>query len=253
MGFKISEEKREDVSTEKEQIVEYHGLNKFLRRFEMKEDKKFYTDREEKANYLTHAFGVFMAVIATIVLLRKAIVADNGWAIIAYTIFAFGMLACMLSSTIYHFVQVPKAKAILRYFDHANIYVLIAATYSPFTLILLRDKGMWGWGLFSLIWLIALVGIGFNFRTLKANNHFKTASYVLMGLCVLIAIKPLIDVCVEHNCMNALYWMGIGGVFYLVGSFLYALAKSEFVHTIFHVFVLFGLASHIVSAYLIPI
>ena len=150
----------------------------------MKEDKKFYTDREEKANYLTHAFGVFMAVIATIVLLRKAIVADNGWAIIAYTIFAFGMLACMLSSTIYHFVQVPKAKAILRHFDHANIYVLIAATYSPFTLILLRDKGMWGWGLFSLIWLIALVGIGFNFRTLKANNHFKTASYVLMGLCV---------------------------------------------------------------------
>ena len=84
----------------------------------MKEDKKFYTDREEKANYLTHAFGVFMAVIATIVLLRKAIVADNGWAIIAYTIFAFGMLACMLSSTIYHFVQVPKAKAILRHFDH---------------------------------------------------------------------------------------------------------------------------------------
>lgn len=217
------------------------------------ENLKFYSEREEKANYLTHAFGVFMAVIATVILLHRAIAVDNGWAVAAYFIFGFGMLACMLSSTIYHYVQNPKTKAILRHFDHGNIYVLIAASYSPFTLILLRNQGMWGWGLFILIWLIAFIGIGFNFRTLKANNHFKTASYVLMGMCVFIAIKPLIEVALAKDCLVVLYWLGAGGLFYIVGSFFYALAKHEFIHAVFHVFVLLGMACHIVAAYLIPL
>jgi hemolysin III len=214
---------------------------------------KFYSEREEKANYLTHAFGVLMSVVGIVALLQRAIAADNGWAVVAYSIFGFGMLACMLSSTIYHYVQKPEPKAVLRHFDHGNIYVLIASSYSPFTLILLRNKGMWGWGLFTLIWLIALAGIGFNFRTLKANNHLKTASYVLMGMCVFIAIKPLIEVALAKDCLATLYWFVAGGIFYIVGSFFYALAKHEFVHAVFHIFVLLGLACHIVAAYLIPI
>jgi hemolysin III len=214
---------------------------------------KFYSKREEKVNYLTHAFGVLMALVATIVLLYRAFAADNGWAIVAYSIFGFGMLACMLSSTIYHYVQKPKPKAVLRHFDHGNIYVLIASSYSPFTLILMRNEGLWGWGIFALIWLIALVGLGFNFGTLKATNHLKTASYVLMGMVVLIAIKPLVEVSVEADCLDVLYWLGAGGVFYIAGSLFYALAKHEFVHAVFHVFVLLGLACHIVAAYLIPL
>ena len=213
---------------------------------------KSYSKREEKANYLTHAFGVIMAVAATVVLLQKAIAADNGWAILAYSIYGFGMFVCMLSSTIYHYVQKPKPKAVLRHFDHGNIYVLIAASYSPLTLILLRNEGMWGWGLFAFIWLFALIGIGLNFGELKANNNLKTASYVLMGASVFIAIKPLIDVALSKDCLAVLYWLGAGGVFYIAGSFFYALAKHEFVHTVFHVFVLLGLACHIVAAYLIP-
>lgn len=217
------------------------------------EDKKFYTEREEKVNYLSHAFGVLMAAVATVVLLRRAVAADNMWAVAAYAIFGLGMLACMLSSTIYHYVQDPKIKALLRHFDHGSIYVLIAASYSPLTLILLRNEGMWGWTLFGLIWLIAFTGIGFNFRTLKANNHLKTASYVLMGMCVFIAVKPLVDAAAAKNCLDTLYWLLAGGVFYIAGSFFYALAKHEFVHAIFHVFVLLGLACQIVSAYLIPV
>jgi hemolysin III len=214
---------------------------------------KSYSQREEKANYLTHAFGAIMAIFATFVLVSRSVTASGVWAIVAYSIFGFGMLACMLSSTIYHFVQKPEAKAVLRHFDHANIYVLIASTYSPFTLILLRNERLWGWGLFALIWLIALIGIAFTLGTLKANNNLKTASYVLMGMCILIAIKPFIDVARAENCMAVLYWLAAGGVFYITGSFLYALAKHEFVHTVFHVFVLFGLACHIVAAYLIPL
>jgi len=213
---------------------------------------KSYSKREEKANYLTHAFGLLIAVIATVVLVRKAIVADNGWAVLAYSIYGFGMVVCMLSSTIYHYVQKPKTKAVLRHFDHGNIYVLIAASYSPLTLILLRNEGVWGWGLFTFIWLFALTGIGLNFGELRANNNLKTASYVLMGASLFIALKPLISVAIAKDCVIVLYWLGAGGVFYIAGAFFYALAKREFVHTIFHIFVLLGLVCHIVAAYLIP-
>jgi len=214
---------------------------------------KSYSRREEKVNYQTHAFGVLMAIVGTIILLNKAIAYDNSWGILAYSIFGFGMLACMLSSTMYHYVKEPKIKSILRHFDHGNIYILIATSYSPFTLILLRNEGMWGWTIFSLVWLIALVGIAFNFHTLKANNNLKTASYVLMGMTVFIAIKPLIEVAIAKDCLDVLYWLGAGGVFYVVGSFFYALAKHEFIHAVFHIFVLLGLACHIMSAYLIPL
>jgi hemolysin III len=214
---------------------------------------KLYSQREEKANYITHAFGVLMAVVGTIVLLYRSVTAGNVWAIVAYSIFGFGMLACMLSSTIYHYVQNPKPKVVLRHFDHGTIYVLIACSYSPFTLILMRNEGLWGWGIFALIWLTALTGIGFSFGTLKVNSHLKTASYVLMGMIVLIAIKPLVDVALAEDCLAVLYWLGAGGVFYIAGSFFYAFARHEFVHAVFHVFVLLGLACHIVAAYLIPL
>lgn len=215
--------------------------------------QKFYTEREEKVNYLSHAFGVLIAITGTLLLIFKAVKAEDDWAVAAYSIFGFGMMACMLSSTIYHYVKNPTTKAFLRHFDHGSIYVLIACSYSPFTLILLRNEGYWGWGLFILVWLIAFTGIAFNFRKMKANNHIKTASYVLMGMAILLAINPSIKIALQLHCVPVLYWFGIGGVFYIIGSVLYALAKHEFVHAIFHVFVLFGLMSHIYAAYLIPL
>ena len=216
-------------------------------------DLKLYTNRDEKTNYLTHAFGVLMALAGTSLLINKAYTAGNNWGVLAHSVFGFGMIVCMLSSTLYHYVQEPKIKKTLRHFDHASIYILIAASYSPFSLILLRQEGMWGWTLFIIVWLIALIGIGFNFRPIKKNNHLKTASYVTMGMTILIAIRPTIRVAIENNCLPVLYWLVAGGVFYIVGAIIYALAKKEFVHTIFHVFVLFGLGSHIISAYLIPL
>lgn len=215
--------------------------------------QKIYSKREEKANYLTHAFGVIVAIVATFLLIRKAVSANNEWAVLAFSIYGFGMLVCMLSSTIYHFVQNPKTKALLRHFDHASIYVLIAASFSPVTLILLRNEGYWGWGLFTLIWLIAAIGIALNLRRLKANNNLKTASYVFMGLLILLAAKPLIQIASSKDCLGVLYWLLSGGISYIVGSFFYALAKREFIHAVFHVFVLLGLICHIVSTFLIPL
>ena len=214
---------------------------------------KFYTKREEKANWITHLLGIMIAIVGTYLLTAKSIVHQNIWALLAFLIFGFGMFVCMLASTLYHYVQTPKTKSLLRHFDHGSIYVLIACSYSPFTLILLRNEGIWGWGLFVLVWIIALTGIGFNFGTLKANSHLKTASYVLMGMIILIAIKPSIEVAASLGCMNVLLWLLIGGIFYIAGAVIYALAKHEFIHAVFHVFVLLGMMSHIYAAFLIPL
>lgn len=213
---------------------------------------KVYSAREEKANYLTHAFGVLIAIVAAMYLIHKSVVADNGWAIFAYSIYGFGMLMCMLSSTLYHYVQEPKTKKILRHIDHGNIYLQIATSYSPVTLILLREHGIWGWLIFGLVWFFAIVGILLNFRELKPNNNLKTLFYVVISSTIFIAIKPMIDVCIAQNCVSILYWLIIGGVFYIAGTFFYA-SKKEFMHAIFHVFVLLGLISHIISAASIPL
>lgn len=214
---------------------------------------KVYSKREEKANYLSHAFGVLIAAVATVMLISRAVDAENGWAIVAYSIFGFGMMVCMGASTLYHYTQHSERKKRLRYFDHASIYLLIASSYSPFTLILIRNEGYWGWGLFALIWLIALVGIGLNFREIKANSHLKTASYVLMGLLAFVALKPMVEVAMATDSLASLYWLGVGGVSYIVGAIIYAMAKREFMHAVFHLFVLFGLLSHIIAAWLIPV
>ena len=214
---------------------------------------KSYSKREERANYLTHALGVLIAVFATFMLLRKSIEAGNDWANVAFSIYGFGMISCMLASTVYHYAQKPKIKMFLRHFDHSSIYVLIAASFSPITLILLRDEGFWGWGVFSLVWFFALIGIILSCGQIKKNNNIKTASYVLIGMSIFISIKPLIRVAIANDCVAVLYWMVAGGLFYLIGSFFYALAKHEFVHSVFHVFVLFGLVSHIIATYLIPL
>ncbi len=215
--------------------------------------EKFYTLREERANYLTHGLALLISITATILLLRKAIIAEDDWALFAYALFGFGMIACMGSSTVYHYVQEPVRKAKLRHFDHASIYLLIAASYSPFTLILLREEQYWGWLLFSLVWLIAIVGITLSFRPLRRNSHLKTISYVMMGLIVLVAFRPIIEVAGTNNSMEIVYWIVAGGICYIAGAAIYATAKKEFAHAIFHLFVLLGLASHIYAAWLIPL
>ncbi len=215
--------------------------------------EKFYTLREERANYLTHGLALLISITATILLLRKAIIAEDDWALFAYALFGLGMIGCMGASTLYHYVQEPLRKARLRHYDHASIYLLIAASYSPFTLILLRDEPFWSWFIFGVVWLIALTGILISFRPLKRNSHLKTASYVLMGLIVLIAFKPLLEVARAADAIDTVIWLFVGGLFYIAGAVIYAMAKHEFVHAVFHLFVLLGLASHIWAAWLIPL
>jgi hemolysin III len=216
--------------------------------------EKFYTLREERANYISHGLGLLIGIAATAILVNNAFASNNIWGIIAHSIFGLGIVACMGSSTIYHFVQEPLKKAKLRHFDHASIYVLIAASYSPFTLILLKpEEPVWGWVLFSLVWIIAIIGITISFKPLKRNSNIKTTSYVFMGMVVLIAFKPLIDVAKAQNSIEVINWLIGGGIFYIIGAVIYAKAKREFIHSIFHLFVVLGLICHIYAAWLIPL
>ncbi len=216
-------------------------------------EERFYTIREERANWLTHGLGLLMGFVGAIMLIGRAMAADDQRAVVAYALFGVGMIGCMGASTLYHYVQEPLRKARLRHYDHAAIYLLIAASYSPFTLILLRDEPFWSWLIFGLVWLIALVGILISFRPLKRNSHLKTTSYVLMGLIVLIAFKPLIEVARGVDAMDTVIWLFVGGFFYIAGAVIYAMAKHEFVHAVFHLFVLLGLASHLYAAWMIPL
>lgn len=177
---------------------------------------KLYSLREEKANSLTYALGLMIAIVATVGLIIRAVELHNGWAVFSFTVYGFGMMICMLSSTLYHHAQDPHRKAMSRHLDHANIYVLIAASYTPICLLLLREEKWWGWLLFGLVWFFAVIGIALNFRRIKTNSNLKTLVYVLMGLTLLIAIKPLLDVSRAKNCVDVLIWEAIGGVFILL-------------------------------------
>lgn len=213
----------------------------------------FYTQREERANYLTHALGMVITLAATIFLTHKANAAHNGWAVGAFILYGLGAFVCMSSSTLYHYAKNPDTKALLRHFDHGSIYLSIASSYSPFCLILLRNQGLWGWGIFGLVWVVALIGITISMKQIKKNSNLKTASYVLMGMIFLIAIKPSVAVAQQENCLWVLYWLLIGGGFYIIGAFIYALGKREFSHAVFHVFVLLGMACHILAATNVPV
>ena len=203
-----------------------------------------YSVKEEKANTYTHAIGVLFGIIAGFLLIQKAIGTGNYWAIASYSVYAVFMTLSYLTSTLYHIDKNRIRKKIRRKFDHAAIYAHIAGTYTPFTLVVLRQKDAWGWSLFAVIWMAAAAGITLSFLKLKNASKLETACYVAMGWVVVIAFKPLMDVLSANNSMPALYWLVGGGLFYTVGAVLYSFKKIQYMHAIWHLFVLGGSVCH---------
>jgi len=212
-----------------------------------------YSAKEEKANTYSHAIGVVIAVIADVLLIQKAVASHNAWAIVSEIVFSIFMTIMFLSSTLYHAEKDEKIKPLRRKFDHAAIYAQIAGTYTPFTLIVLRENGAWGWSLFGVIWAAAAVGISLSFLKLKNGSKFETICYVAMGWVVVIAFKPLIDSLSAINSISSLYWLIGGGFFYTVGAVLYSFKKIQYMHAIWHLFVLGGSICHIIAIWNIKI
>ena len=203
-----------------------------------------YSAKEERANTITHAIGIVFGLIAGTFLIQKTLSFHNNWALISYSVYALFMTLSYLTSTLYHSDKNEISKTIRRKFDHAAIYFHIAGTYTPFTLVVLRNQGAWGWSLFGVIWAAAVIGALLSFLKLKNASKLETACYLAMGWVVIIAFKPLADVFSVNNSMNVLWWLIGGGLFYTVGAVIYSLKKIEYMHAIWHLFVLGGSVCH---------
>ena len=206
----------------------------------------FYTPLEEKWNSWSHAAGIILGVAVGAIFLYWCFKAHNGWATVGVVLYLFGMLCSYIASTVYHALS-PKSrwKGRLRHWDHAAIYWHIAGSYSPITLVALRDHGYWGWALFAFVWLSAIAGTIVSFVHLKKHSNIETVCFVLMGLSVLVAFKPLID-CVSTA---AVWWIVAEGVAYITGAIFYSFNKQRYMHTVFHFFVLLGSICHIVAVW----
>ncbi|MDR3652034.1 MAG: hemolysin III family protein [Paludibacter sp.] len=212
-----------------------------------------YSAKEERANTFTHAIGIIFSIIAGIFLIQKAIGSRNNWAIVSDIVFIIFMILMYTSSTLYHVEKKELQKPLRRKFDHAAIYAQIAGSYTPFTLIVLRENGAWGWSLFSVIWVAAFLGISLSFMNLKKGSKLETICYVAMGWVVVIAFKPLIDSLSVTNSMEVLWWLIGGGLFYTVGAVLYQFKRIPYMHAIWHLFVLCGSVCHFIAIWSIKI
>ena len=202
-----------------------------------------YTKKEENLNIATHAFGLVLSIVAFPFLILKSLLFEGFWKPFSILVFGASMIVLYAASTFYHAATKPKLRRRLNIFDHAAIYVLIAGTYTPFTMITL--EGETGWLIFGLTWLFALTGIILKLFFTGRFDKLSTILYVLMGWQIVFAISPLLEKLSEQG----LFWLFAGGVFYTVGAVLYTIKKIPYNHAIFHFFVLGGSISHFVSIY----
>ncbi|HLA63462.1 MAG TPA: hemolysin III family protein [Rhodothermales bacterium] len=198
---------------------------------------------EEAASALTHGLGVLASVAGTAVLVGLATLHGDGRQLAGAVVFGLSLLALYTASTLYHAVRRELAKARLQIVDHCAIYVLIAGTYTPFTLGPLH--GGWGWSLFGVIWGLALAGIVFKLFFTGRFTRLSTALYVAMGWLVLVAAGPL----VRAVPIETLAWLFAGGVAYTAGTFFYLSRRVPFGHAVWHLFVLGGSACHFVAVF----
>ncbi len=210
----------------------------------MKEDLVYrYSNSEERLNILTHAFGLILSVIGFPFLIIKSTSFSGFWKPASLIIYGLSMIILYSASTFYHAAKEAKLRRKLNIFDHAAIYILIAGTYTPFTIIIL--EGIIGWVIFGLTWTFAFVGIILKLFYTGRFDKLSTILYVLMGWQIVFVIKPLI----ANFSTNGLKLLFAGGVFYTLGAVFYSIEKLPYNHAIFHVFVLLGSFNHFLSVY----
>lgn len=199
---------------------------------------KIYSPEEEKLNIASHALGMFLSMIALILLLVKGASSGDIMHLISAGIFGVSLLILYSASTFFHSAREVKLRKKLNILDHAAIFLLIAGSYTPFTLITL--KGKVGWIIFSVVWGIALIGMILKLFYTGRYKRLSTLMYVLMGWVIVLASNSLI----ENLPSIGLIWLIAGGLFYTIGAIFYSIKKIKFNHAIFHLFVLLGSFCH---------
>lgn len=193
---------------------------------------------EELANTLSHGTGLLLAAAALPILVVNAVARGGAADVVGAAVFGSTLVVLYLASTGYHAAPMGPRKAFLRRLDHAAIYLLIAGTYTPFTLGVLG--GGWGWTLFGLVWGAAVVGVGTKLLAGIRFPRVSTAMYLVMGWLVLIAAHPL----VTRMPAAGLAWLVAGGLMYSAGVVFFAARRLPYGHFVWHLFVLAGSACH---------
>lgn len=208
-----------------------------------------YSPREELANSITHGVGAVLAVGALAILTAYASLFGNTWHIVSCSIFGGTLILLYTTSTLYHSIQIPEAKPVLRVLDHAAIFLLIAGTYTPFLLVNIR--GPWGWSLFGVVWTIALLGVIFQVSLLRRWPVASVGLYVGMGFLIVVAIEPLVATLTP----DGLRLLIAGGLAYILGLVFYGWRRMPYHHAVWHLFVLAGSTFHFFSIlfYVIPV
>lgn len=213
----------------------------------MGNETKRYTVEEERWNAISHLVGIVGGVIVSAVFITRVIAnGGDGWDLASVLLYMFGMLSSYTFSTLYHACPPDnKWRRKLRKLDHAAIYWHIAGSYSPITLMAMRDTGYWGWGIFIFCWLCAIVGTSLSLYSLKKHNILETVCYVLMGLTILVATKQFYDAV----ALPVFLWVVGEGVAYITGAVFYSFHKVKYIHTVFHFFVLLGTICHMIAVW----
>ena len=209
----------------------------------MPANAKSYSPIEERLNIASHAMGLTLSLAALYFLLARALHHGDFWSLFSVGLFGVSLVALYAASTAYHSASAPDRRQRLRIVDHAAIYLLIAGTYTPFSLLVL--KGVVGWVIFGVSWFMAALGITLKLFFTGRFTLVSTLLYVSMGWIILFAIRPL----VANISPEGLHWLIAGGVAYTVGALIYMVKSLRFSHAIFHVFVLMGSACHFISVY----
>ena len=204
---------------------------------------KHYSPAEEKTNIISHAIGLGLSVLALVMMVLRAGSYGDVWQVVGASIFGASLISLYAASTLYHSATDAKTRSRLRIIDHATIYVLIAGTYTPFTLVILN--GWVGWTIFGVSWAMAVTGVTLKIFFTEKYDVVSTLMYVFMGWIIIFAIKPLIN----SFSFEGLFWLVAGGIAYTTGAVIYSIKKIKFNHAIFHMFVLLGSFCHFVSVY----
>lgn len=218
----------------------------------MKEIKK-YSMGEEIANAVTHGLGVIFGIVALTLLIVFSALKGTAWHVVSVSIYGATLIILYTMSTLYHAFTKEKVKWLFKIFDHSSIYLLIAGTYTPFTLVVLRQDGAIGWTLFGVIWGIAIIGILLSSFFAKRFKFLTAICTLVMGWAIVFAMNPLVHEFISRGIRPALYWLIAGGVAYTLGVIFYVQKKVPYFHAIWHLFVLMGSVCHFISIfYIIP-
>ncbi len=199
---------------------------------------------DEVLNSVTHILGAALALAGLVVLVVSASLKGDAWRIVSFSIYGATLFLLYLSSSLYH-ASSGRMKRLMRTFDHQSIYLLIAGTYTPFTLVTLR--GPWGWSIFGVIWGLAAFGVLLDALHNKGRRIPQLVIYILMGWLILIALGPLL----KALPFWGFAWLAAGGLFYTSGVAFYLMdSRFPVFHGIWHLFVLAGSICHYLAVLL---